>query len=405
MNEMKRLQPQIDAIHQQFLEDDVQENKEIMELYKRENVTAPSGCLPVLLQLVVLYLIYKVLMVTIELRHAPFLGWKDLSAPDPTNVFNLFGLLPFDPMELPLLGRYLYIGILPLILAATVWMLQQRISPVLFGPFQRKVFIAFPLLVIWSFRNYPVGGVIFFTWYCLLSIAHQWLLMGRSGVVGDISEYSAKVLPFGKAQPIIFLVMLAPVVQMLLLLVFWRRTEPSSIVKIVNKDAANKRRSLANVANWFRKITTKTNTGTHAKLGVLHEDDAEKLNWYRRAAEEGDPDAQSTLGLMYFTGRGVLQDYAEAHKWFNLAASRYSTSDIRSLDQAIRDRENVAAKMTPEQIAEAQKLARNGSQSVTGSSIMSASESSLVVAVAAVAVAAAAVWAWGVERPQMLACA
>jgi uncharacterized protein len=111
------------------------------------------------------------------------------------------------------------------------------------------------------------------------------------------------------------------------------------------------------MTNWFRKTATQPNTGTHAKLDVP-QDDAEKLNWYRSAAEQGDADAQSTLGLMYFTGRGVLQDYVEAHKWFNLAASRYSTSDIRSRDQAIQDRQSVAAKMTPEQIAEAQKLAR-----------------------------------------------
>jgi TPR repeat protein len=90
----------------------------------------------------------------------------------------------------------------------------------------------------------------------------------------------------------------------------------------------------------------------------MPEDHAEAIERYRKAAEQGDAQAQSILGLMYFTGRGVLQDYVEAHMWLNLAASRFSTAEIRNRDQAIRDRDHVAAKMTPAQIAEAQKLAR-----------------------------------------------
>jgi Sel1 repeat len=305
----------------------------------------------------VFFPLYKLPNVTIEMRQAPFFDWiKDLSAPDPTNVFNLFGLLPFDPSTLPLLGSNLRLGIWPVILGVTVWQLQQRISPALFGSFQRKVFVAWPFLVAYFLRDYPVGSLIFFAWYCLLSIAHQWLLMGRTGVTGNITKYSAEVLPFGKAQPINFLIMLAPIGQLFLLLVFWRRTVPPSSIKILNEDAANRRRALANVANWFRKTADQVYTGAHTSLAP--QDHAEKLNWYRKAAEQGDADAQSALGLMCYTGRGVLQDYVEAHKWFNLAASRYSTSDIRNRDQAIRDRDSLATKMTPAQIAEAQKLAR-----------------------------------------------
>ena len=98
-------------------------------------------------------------------------------------------------------------------------------------------------------------------------------------------------------------------------------------------------------------------TGANAKSNVP-EDHAEAVERYREAAEQGDAEAQSILGLMYFTGRGVLQDYVEAHMWLNLAASRFSAAETRNRDQAIRDRDHVAAKMTPAQVAEAQKLAR-----------------------------------------------
>jgi YidC/Oxa1 family membrane protein insertase len=227
MRRMKQLQPQIDAIRAQFSEDRERESKEILELYKRENVTAQSGCLPMVLQLPVFFALYKVLFVAVETRHAPFFGWiKDLSAPDPTRVFNLFGFLPFDPAQVPLIGSFLALGAWPAILGVTVWQLQRKISPTLLGSLQRTAFAALPFLVSLFVAGYAAAWVIFLAWYNLLSSAHQWLLTGRKGgVVGNIPEYSAKVLPYGKIQPIVFLMMLAPVTQnLLMLLVFWRRS-------------------------------------------------------------------------------------------------------------------------------------------------------------------------------------
>ena len=142
--QMQRLQPQIVALRERFPEQE-QADKEILELYKHNNVTAPSGCLPIVLQFFLYFSLYKILSITIEMRHAPFYGWiHDLSAPDPSNVFNLFGLIPFEPATLPLVGSLLDIGVLPIILGLAVWQLQQNISPIGLSSFQRKTYAVLP---------------------------------------------------------------------------------------------------------------------------------------------------------------------------------------------------------------------------------------------------------------------
>jgi YidC/Oxa1 family membrane protein insertase len=228
MIRMRRLQPRISALRNRFPEQG-RADAEIAALYKRENVAAPSGCVPIIMQTLAMFSIYKILIVAVEAR-TPFFGWiRDLAAPDPTNALNLFGLIAFDPTTIPAVGRFLHLGALPIILGWTVWQLQKKISPSLLGSFQRKVYAALPILVTYFAADMMAGILIYFIGYNCLSILHQQLLMkdekGVEGIVGDISEYSARILPYGKIQPIVFLSMLAPILQNLpMVLVFWRRS-------------------------------------------------------------------------------------------------------------------------------------------------------------------------------------
>lgn len=167
MGNMKRLQPQIERLKTLYADDKARLNQEVMQLYKREKVNPVSGCLPLLVQIPVFFSIYKVLHVTIEMRHAPFFGWiKDLSAPDPTTIFNLFGLLPFTP------PNFLMIGVWPLIMALTMY-LQQRMSPQPADPVQAQVMKFLPLMFLFMFSSFPVGLLIYWSWNNLLSIIQQ----------------------------------------------------------------------------------------------------------------------------------------------------------------------------------------------------------------------------------------
>ena len=111
MAKMKAVQPQMTALRERYPDDKAKQQQELMELYKKEKINPLAGCLPIAIQIPVFFSLYKVLFVTIEMRHAPFFGWiHDLSAPDPTNVFTLFGLIPFDPTALPMVGHFLHLG-------------------------------------------------------------------------------------------------------------------------------------------------------------------------------------------------------------------------------------------------------------------------------------------------------
>lgn len=167
MKKMKALQPEIDRIKSLYADDKAKFNQEIMELYKRQKVNPVAGCLPLLVQIPVFFSIYKVLYVTIEMRHAPFYGWiKDLSAPDPTTIFNLFGLLSFTPPS------FLMIGIWPLLMAGTMY-LQQRMSPAPADPVQAQVMKLMPLMFLFMFGGFPAGLLIYWTWNNILSIVQQ----------------------------------------------------------------------------------------------------------------------------------------------------------------------------------------------------------------------------------------
>jgi YidC/Oxa1 family membrane protein insertase len=176
MSKMKKLQPEMMRLREQFSDDKMRMNQELMALYKKEQVNPMSGCLPIVVQIPVFFALYKVLFVSIEMRHAPFFGWiQDLSAPDPTSLFNLFGLLPFDP------PAFLMIGIWPLLMGATM-LLQTKLNPQPADPIQAKVMMFLPLMFIFLFATFPAGLVIYWTWNNVLSIGQQWLIMKRMGV-------------------------------------------------------------------------------------------------------------------------------------------------------------------------------------------------------------------------------
>jgi YidC/Oxa1 family membrane protein insertase len=176
MSKMKKLQPQMEKLRERFGEDKMRLNQEMMALYKREKVNPAAGCLPILVQIPVFFALYKVLFVTIEMRHAPFYGWiHDLSAPDPTTIFNLFGLIPWAPPE------YLMIGIWPIIMGVTMW-LQQKLNPQPTDPIQAKIFLVLPFLFTFLLATFPAGLVIYWAWNNVLSIAQQWIIMKKEGV-------------------------------------------------------------------------------------------------------------------------------------------------------------------------------------------------------------------------------
>ena len=176
MSKMKKLQPEMLKLREQFGEDKARLNQEMMALYKREKTNPASGCLPIVIQIPVFFALYKVLFVTIEMRQAPFFGWiQDLSAPDPTSVFNLFGLIPIT------LPDFLMIGAWPLFMGITMF-LQQKLNPQPPDPIQAKIFLFLPIMFTFLLARFPAGLVIYWAWNNLLSILQQWVIMRRMGV-------------------------------------------------------------------------------------------------------------------------------------------------------------------------------------------------------------------------------
>lgn len=170
MSKMKKLQPEFSKLKELYGDDKLRINKEMIELYKKHNVNPLSGCLPLIVQIPVFFSLYKVLFVTIEMRHAPFFGWiKDLSAPDPTSLFNMFGLLPWDPPS------FLAIGIWPILMGITMYF-QQKMNPEPADPIQAQVMKFLPLIFIFMFSNFPAGLIIYWAWNNLLSIIQQWII-------------------------------------------------------------------------------------------------------------------------------------------------------------------------------------------------------------------------------------
>ena len=171
----------------------------MMGLYKTEKVNPAAGCLPMLVQIPVFFSLYKVIFVTIEMRHAPFFGWiHDLSALDPTNVFNLFGLIPYDPTQI---APFLHLSAWTLIMGFTMYM-QQQLNPPPPDPMQARLFKFMPLIFMFMMGRFPAGLLIYWSWNNTLTIAQQWLIMRQTkiGPEAKVPALPRKPQPSAKSQ-------------------------------------------------------------------------------------------------------------------------------------------------------------------------------------------------------------
>jgi len=176
MSKMKLLQPEMLKLRERFKDDKARLNQEMMAMYKREKANPASGCLPILPQIPVFFALYKVVFVTIELRHAPFYGWiHDLSAADPMTPFNLFGLIDWTPPQI------LAIGIWPIIMGVTMF-IQQKLNPPPPDPMQAKIFMFLPIMFTFMLARFPAGLVIYWAWNNALSVLQQYVIMRKAGV-------------------------------------------------------------------------------------------------------------------------------------------------------------------------------------------------------------------------------
>ena len=176
MAKMKKLQPRMAQIREIHKDDRQAQQQELMKIYREEKLNPLAGCLPILVQIPVFFSIYKVLFVTIDMRHQPFFGWvQDLSAPDPTSLFNLFGLLPYD------VPSFLLIGIWPLIMGVTMFV-QMQMNPPPPDPIQARMFQILPIFFTFILAGFPAGLVIYWAWNNFLSLLQQGYIMRRHGV-------------------------------------------------------------------------------------------------------------------------------------------------------------------------------------------------------------------------------
>ena len=202
MTKMKKVQPAMEELKAKFKDDPAKQQQELMELYKREKVNPLAGCFPILLQIPVFFALFKVLQIAIDMRHAPFVGFiKDLSAPDPTTIFNLFGLIPWDPGTAPLIGSllaygtppgFLHIGILPILYGITTW-LTTSMSPPAPDPMQQRIFQLMPILFTFIMAQFAIGLLVYYTWSNILTAMQQYVIMRRFKVDNPIDQLIRRI--------------------------------------------------------------------------------------------------------------------------------------------------------------------------------------------------------------------
>jgi YidC/Oxa1 family membrane protein insertase len=196
MSKMRTLQPKMEEIKKKHPDDPAKQQQELMALYQKEKINPLAGCLPLLLQIPVFYAVYKMLFVTIEMRHAPFFGWiRDLSAPDPSTIWNLFGLIPWDPATAPLIGSFLSgtfaLSILAIFYGLTMW-LQMAMSPPAPDPMQRRIFQLMPIVFTFIMATFPAGLLIYWAWSNILTIFQQYVIMHRLKAENPIDTFLAR---------------------------------------------------------------------------------------------------------------------------------------------------------------------------------------------------------------------
>ncbi len=204
MAKMKELQPEMTKIREKVGEDRQKLQKEMMELYKREKVNPAAGCLPIILQIPIFFSLYKVIFVTIELYHAPWLGWiRDLSAPDPSTIYNLFGILPWGGHEPGSLLASVFIGIMPILLGVTMW-LQQKLNPAPPDPTQAMIFAWMPWVFMFILGGFASGLVLYWIASNVITFLQQYLIMRSQGykpdILGNILSGFEKKSGGGKAE-------------------------------------------------------------------------------------------------------------------------------------------------------------------------------------------------------------
>lgn len=198
LTKMKKVQPQVEALRAKFKDDPAKQQQELMGLYQKEKINPLTGCLPMLVQIPVFYGLYKVLTVTIEMRHAPFFGWiQDLSAKDPLTIWNLFGLLPYNPATVPLVGPILnsdllHLGPMALLYGLTMF-LSTAMNPPQPDPIQQKIFQFMPLMFMFIMAPFAVGLLIYWCWSNVLTILQQYVIMRRFKVDNPIDQIIAKL--------------------------------------------------------------------------------------------------------------------------------------------------------------------------------------------------------------------
>jgi YidC/Oxa1 family membrane protein insertase len=203
MAKMRSAAPKMTEIRERYKDDPQAQQKAMMELYRKERINPVAGCLPMLPQIPIFFALYKTVFISLDARHAPFFGWiQDMSAPDPTMIGNLFGLLPYDPSGLPVVGPILAIGIFPLIMGVTMWA-QQSLNPPPADKIQRQIFAFMPVIFTIIMAPFPAALIIYWSWNNTLTIAQQYLIMRRQGVVTELDRNFFKLRSklTGKAVP------------------------------------------------------------------------------------------------------------------------------------------------------------------------------------------------------------
>lgn len=186
MARMKELQPEMEALKERAGDDKQKLQKEMMQLYREKKVNPAAGCLPILIQIPIFFSLYKVIFVTLELRHAPFFGWlQDLSAPDPSSLYNLFGALPWDAPAAGTLTHMIFIGVLPILLGVTMW-LQQKLNPAPTDPVQQQVFAWMPWVFMFMLGGFASGLVVYWITNNIITFSQQYLIMWSHGKRPDI---------------------------------------------------------------------------------------------------------------------------------------------------------------------------------------------------------------------------
>jgi len=203
MTKMKKVQPAMEELRKKYKDDPAKQQQELLALYQREKVNPLAGCLPIFLQIPVFFALFKTLQLEIDMRHAPFIGYiKDLSARDPTTVWNLFGAIPWDPAGAPfigaVLGTSLHIGVLPILYGFTTW-LTTSMSPPAPDPMQQRIFQLMPILFTFIMAQFAVGLLVYYTWSNCLTAIQQYVIMRRFKVDNPIDKLIGRIANRGKA--------------------------------------------------------------------------------------------------------------------------------------------------------------------------------------------------------------